>query len=293
MGLFSSGKSKSESWSGSGQKWATPFAKAAAGTVQGVYDANAGNLAQLSSAVSGLVPGLIDKFKAGNAGVDAAGGYVTDVLGGKHLNGNQHLQGMIDSTLGNVTSRVNANFGSRGSYGGTAHTTALGKALSEAELGLRYGNYSDEMGRMGQAAAMAPGIAQGEYTGLQEILGTAGMGAELPYTGVSALSNNLAALFSGGYNKSTQTGPGIGGQLLGSAMQAGAMAFSAIELKKDIEKVGEYEDGLGIYEWAYRNDPEARRYRGVMAHEVKELRPAAYIPNYRGTPYAGVNYAAL
>lgn len=207
MGLFSSAKSTS----GSAQKWALPYAKEAAGTVQDVYGANAGNLANISGQVSGVLPGLIDRFNTGDAGVNAAGGYVTDVLGGKFMEGNPWLQGMIDKTAGDVTSRVGAAYGSRGSFGGTAHTTALGKALSEAELGLRYGNYSDEVNRMGSAAGLAPGIAQAQYTGLPEILQTAGLGAEIPYAGINALSGNLSSLFSGGVQK----GPGIGGSILG------------------------------------------------------------------------------
>lgn len=219
MGLFSSGSSTS----GSAQKWAKPFAKEAAGAVQGVYSANAGNLADISAQVSGTLPELLAKFRAGNPGVDAAGGYITDVLGGKYANGNPQLQGMIDQTAGDVTSRVNANFGSRGTFGGTAHTTALGKALAEAENSLRYQNYGDEMSRMSGAAGMAPAIAQGEYVGLPEFLQASGVGAELPYTGINALSSNLASLFSGG----TQKGPGLGSQLLSAGAGAAGAYFGS------------------------------------------------------------------
>lgn len=218
-GLFSSGKSTS----GSAQKWAQPFAKAAAGTVQDVYDANAGSLEGISGSIQGVLPGLIDRFNAGDAGVNAAGGYVGDVLGGKYLNGNPWLEAMIGKTAGDVTSRVGAAYGSRGSFGGTAHTTALGKALADAEIGLRYGNYSDEMNRMGSAAGLAPSIAQAKYTGLPEILQAGSVGAELPYTGINALAGNLGNLFSGGVQK----GPGLGSQLLSGAAQAAGAYFGS------------------------------------------------------------------
>lgn len=288
MGLFSSGKSVS----GSAQKWAKPFAKEAAGTVASTVAANAGNLQNLSGQVSSLIPDLIGKFQQGSESVDAAHGYVTDVLGGKYLNGNPHLQGMIDSTLGNVASRVNANYGSRGSFGGTAHTTALGKALSEAELGLRYGNYSDEMNRMAGAAGLTPSIRQAEFAGVPEILQGAGLAAEIPYAGINALSGGLSSLFSGG----KQTGPGIGSQMLAAGAQAAgayAGAQSDRRSKKNIEKVGEFDDGLGIYTFQYKHDPSGTTFKGVMADEVKELRPQAYIENFNGTGMAGVNYAAL
>jgi len=292
MGLFSSGKSTS--YSGSAQKWAKPFAKQAAGDVLGVYNANQGNLDALSGSVSSLVPGLVDKYNAGDAGVNAAGGYVTDVLGGKYLNGNPQLEAMIAATGGHVADQVGARYGSRGSFGGTAWTTALGKALSESELGLRYGNYSDEMNRMGAAAGMAPSIAQGQYVGVPEILNAAGVGAELPYTGINAMSGALGNLFNGGQQK--QTGPGLGSQLLaGAAQAAGAYAGAKSDrrLKKNIIEVGRLPNGLNVYDWTYRNDPEGATYRGVMADEVQQIIPAAYIENFNGSGFAGVNYALV
>lgn len=216
MGLFSSGKSTSRS--GSAQKWAKPFAKQAAGTVVNTVNAAAPGLQNMTNAVQGLVPGLLDRFNEGNAGVDAAQGYVTDVLGEKYLNGNQHLNAMIQQMQGNVTDQVGASFGSRGSFGGTKWTEALGGALAEKELALRYGNYSDEMARMGGAAGLAPSIAQAQYTGVPEILQSAGLGAEIPYAGINALSGGLSALFSGG--KSKQSGPGIGGAIIGGGLSA-------------------------------------------------------------------------
>jgi hypothetical protein len=218
MGIFGGSSSKS----GIGLKWVRPYAEQAFGDIHGVYDSNAGNLAKLSSSVSGLVPGLIDKYNAGNPGVTAANGYVSDVLGGKYLHGNPFLQQMIDQTAGDVTSKVGAAFGSRGSFGGTAYTSALTRALAEAETSLRYGNYSDEMGRMAGAAGMAPGVAQANYTGLPEILQAAGAGAELPYTGINAMAGAFGNINNGGKSK-TSTGITPLLQAAGSA----ASAFAA------------------------------------------------------------------
>lgn len=85
------------------------------------------------------------------------------------------------------------------------------------------------------------------------------------------------------------------GNTLGQIAQIGAMfAMSDRRSKTKIERIGEWDDrgdGLGRYRFAYKNAPEII-LEGVMADEVKELRPAAYIPNFRGD-YAGVNYAAL
>jgi hypothetical protein len=76
-------------------------------------------------------------------------------------------------------------------------------------------------------------------------------------------------------------------QLAGSAMQAGAVAFSDRRLKSNIAKVGELEDGLGVYDY----DIAGKRERGVMADEVAQLRPWALGPTVAG--FATVDYGKL
>lgn len=87
---------------------------------------------------------------------------------------------------------------------------------------------------------------------------------------------------------------GLGG-LIGSIIGAAAMA-SDRALKRDISKVGELEDGLGVYDFDYRLDldpslPEGRQ-RGVMADEVAKLRPWALGP-VRPDGYGTVHYGRL
>lgn len=77
-------------------------------------------------------------------------------------------------------------------------------------------------------------------------------------------------------------------QGIGQLAQMAAM-FSDRRLKSNIELVGTDPDGLNWYEY----DIGGERTRGVMADEVKELRPHAYIPNYLGSGFDGVDYGAL
>lgn len=68
-----------------------------------------------------------------------------------------------------------------------------------------------------------------------------------------------------------------------------AAVFSDRRLKEDIRKIDELEDGLGIYQFRYKNHDQPQI--GVMADEVAELRPWAL-----GEPVAGfatVNYGRL
>jgi len=109
------------------------------------------------------------------------------------------------------------------------------------------------------------------------------------------LAGNLySQLYPGLYSGTNMTGKGTEGglgswlpQLAGSAMQAGAVAFSDRRLKSNIVKVGEYADGLGAYEY----DIFGQRQRGVMADEVAEHYPEALGPEANG--FATVNYGRL
>lgn len=85
---------------------------------------------------------------------------------------------------------------------------------------------------------------------------------------------------------------GIAGSLIkGASLIPGV---SDRRLKTNIEKVGEYADGLGRYRWSFVEGmglPEGR-HEGVMADEVKELRPQAYLENF-WNGYDGVDYGRL
>jgi hypothetical protein len=102
---------------------------------------------------------------------------------------------------------------------------------------------------------------------------------EMPQQGLQLLQQlygtTLLPLVGGGQTQ-TERG-GTTGLLQGDAGQAGLFAagaslFSDETMKENIEKVGE-KNGLGIYEFNYKNDD--RRYRGVMAQEVHEKFPEA------------------
>ena len=65
-----------------------------------------------------------------------------------------------------------------------------------------------------------------------------------------------------------------------------ATAFSDRRLKTDIERIGEREDGLGVYVYRYLWSPA--RFIGVMAQEVLKVKPEAVIHMPNG--FMAVNY---
>ena len=82
-------------------------------------------------------------------------------------------------------------------------------------------------------------------------------------------------------------------ELVVGGASAGGMCWFTAGFTMSFGPLTPLNDGLGWFNFVYKNDPDATVYHGVMAHEVKELRPQAYIPNYRGSGFDGVNYAAL
>lgn len=212
MGLF--GGSSSTSRSGSAQKWATPFAKQAAGQVQDVFSQNQPQLQQITKGVTDTLPGLSSMFAGWSPTTQASQGYYGDVLGGKYLDpsNNEALSGVLGRIRRDVTGDVNSQFAGAGRYGSAAHTDVLSRNLAEQESAVLADQYNRERAMMDAAAGAAP---QQGASSLAQLLQASGVGAELPYTGTNSLASALSALFSGGTQKS-KTSAGIGG-LLGGA----------------------------------------------------------------------------
>lgn len=111
-------------------------------------------------------------------------------------------------------------------------------------------------------------------------------------SGLSGLGLQAGSIIANAGQKSNSTSKGGGPSTLGSiASTVGGIAsiFSDPRLKRDIVKLGELSDGLGIY--AYRYVMSKIRYVGVMADEVAKLRPWALGPKISG--FMTVDYGAL
>lgn len=285
------GGSKSTSESGSGQKWAVPYASSAAGSVQSVFNQNQPQLQDTTRGINDLLPGLSQQFRGWKPQTDQAQGYYGDVIGGKYLDPSNTpgLQSILGRVNRDVTDQVNSQFSQGGRYGSAAHTDVLSRNLAENQGAIYADQYNRERGYQDQAATMP---AQMQNQSLAQLLQAAGVGAELPFVGTNALSGGLGSLFSGGTQTQKQSGlssllGGVGSLASGAGAMGTAGMFSDRRLKSNIVKTGELEDGLGLYEY----DIFGERQRGVMADEVEALRPWALGPIVAG--YRTVLYGAL
>ena len=266
---------------------ALPFINSATSAVQGAYQNNLGNVSDVTSALKSS----FDNYNVTNPNLTAAGSYVSDVLGGKYLNGNPYLQGIIDDTNSSVTDQVNALFSKAGQTGSSRQIGELGKQLASAENNLRYANYSDEQDRIANAISQATGLNSATNQNLATQLA---LGSGLTSIGTDAANsyaNALASLWGNNTTTTNKSSPSLGSSIGSALSTAGSLAslFSDSRLKTDIRKVGEEADGLGVYEYRYIWGGPVQR--GVMADEVASLRPWALGPERAG--FATVNYEKL
>jgi hypothetical protein len=266
MGLSKSKSSTKSTQTTNPSSYSMPYVTDAAKVLQPGFDAATANNATLMPRI--------------NSALD----YSQGVMNGDYLNGNSHLQGVIDAANRDITDGVSSRFEGAGRYGSGQYAGVLGRAIADNENKLRYADYAQE--RAYQNAA--PG----------QLAGLIGVSSALPQaagnTYAEAVRNLLGSYTTTDGKSTTTSSPAIGPMILqamASAAQAAAAA-SDRRLKTNIELERRDPDGLGWYSWNWKADPNGPKVRGVLADEVKELRPHAYIPNFIGE-YAGVNYGAL
>lgn len=154
-------------------------------------------------------------------------------------------------------------------------------AFNEANRGVT--NSAAGRGLLGSGAtaqalqSTAGNLAQGTFSNFLQQLG-----------GLAGLGNQAGSLIGGAGTTSSSTGGQKTPGLLDYAGTA-ASIFSDERLKRDIKKVSEMSDGLGVYQYRYKGRNELQT--GVMAQEVAKLRPWALGPKIGG--YMTVNYGRL
>ena len=201
-----------------------------------------------------------------------------------------------------------------GKYGAASNVLAAGEALATAQ-----GKNSARTAARTEGRALTDRaqtvLAGYPAMGMQTTAATAGYGASgqnIANTGLAGLNSGYgqAAGVAGqmGSNatsmwgqqashqanmQSNETAGGVLGGLGGfAAGLAKTGIFSDRRLKQGIVPAGlDARTGLPLYVFSYRDDPEGRRYQGVMADEVKKVFPDMVAVNDSG--FMSVDYAAL
>lgn len=212
--------------------YSKPYIDAGAGALGSAFNQTQPLANSISGTIGSHLSGLAGTAFSPSAGITAATGYNSDVLGGHYLDGgNPYLSGMVNTTSNDVQSRINSTFGAAGRTGSDANQYALTKGLADSENGLRYGAYNDERSRMGQAAGMAPGLDASRFSGLGAYLTAAQGAVDIPQHAASAYAGGLGSLV-GGYNTGTQTTSQGLGSILGQVAGAGLAGWASGGFKR-------------------------------------------------------------
>lgn len=191
--------------------------------------------------------------------------------------------------VGNAV-RSGAFGGDRGSVARAAlanqQNLALGQTLGNmAQQGYQSAaqNYLTGIGQQGQLAAqmgaLGAGAQQAGLQGAQAQLGAGTLGQQTEQAGKTALYNQFLQ---------QQAYPFQVAQFLANiAMGTGALSgstttttqpmpfFSDRRLKEDVKRIGESDEGLPIYKYKYKGDPNEQTHIGFMADEVEKKHPEA------------------
>lgn len=198
----------------------------AAANITNAYRTAQPGLESGAAKFGGILDSVVNRYNEGDPNITAARGYNADVLGGKYLDaGNPYLQQMIDQTGNDVSNGVTASLGTRGLTGGSAHSSIVGRELAKNSTALRYGDYSAERDRMGQAVSQVPGLIAAE-NGILDPAFAAYDAMQAPVRAAVGAGQGVGGLL-GQYTKTSQKGSvaGLLAQIAGNATKAFAPGY--------------------------------------------------------------------
>ncbi|GAO78648.1 hypothetical protein [Sphingopyxis sp. C-1] len=192
----------------------------AANNITNAYNQAAPGLQAGATKFGGILDSVVNRYNAGDPNIEAARGYNADVLGGKYLNGNPYLDGIIGQQGNDIANNISAGMGTRGQTGGSAQAGILSRELGKNALGLRYQDYGAERDRMGQAVSQVPGLIAAE-NGILDPAFAAYEAMQAPVRAAVGAGQGVGGLL-GQYTKTTQKGSlaGLLAQMAGNAAQA-------------------------------------------------------------------------
>jgi len=196
----------------------------AANTVSNAYNAAAPGLQQGANQFAGIRDSILSRYNSADNPLNGARAHYSDVLSGRYLDGNPHLQDIIDRTNNSVLNSKQAVLGTRGLTGGSDYMKLAAQALADNESGLRYDDYNNQQARMDNAAASVGSLGDAEAAMLAPAI-QAYQAQTAPLLAAQDYGNSIGGLL-GQYQtiKSKQSGSigGLLGGIAGSALSGWA-----------------------------------------------------------------------
>lgn len=203
--------------------WDPASIKRGTGALHSTFDAQMPKVTQIADNLTGMLPDMMAKYKAGNPAVNAASDYVTSTLGGDGTN--PHLDQYIDQAQGEAQNRVGASMNKLGlGPAGSTYQGTVGREVGKIGLGMRYDDWNQGQQRKANAAGMAPGLAAADVIQVAPMLSTAQLGANLPMDTANRYAAGLGGLLSPYSNTEQKKSGGFLGDLILSAVSAASAA---------------------------------------------------------------------
>lgn len=236
-----------------------------------------------SNVLSRVVPGIQSKFISGGslnspeAARATSSGAMSALAPLLFQQQQQEEQNQIAAADQSARTRLAAGAGLQTAFSGGMNDMLRGIALAPATDAAYYGPIERRI----QAGAAQQ---QFDQQAINDAVQRWNFGQELPYQQL----NNFIGAVTGNYGgTSTLTQPYFSapqpsllsqaGQGVGLLSGIGGLfgMFSDRRLKDDIRKVGKLDNGLRVYSYRYKDDPDEIRRIGLMADEVEEIHPEA------------------
>lgn len=120
---------------------------------------------------SGITMDALSGVESMGMDISPALDYTTRVLSGDFMGGNPYLDTMFDRAAGRIRNTMDTQFAKAGRYGSDAHQTVMTDQYNNLAADMYGGAYDAERARMGQAAAMLPGMFGQGISNFQGLLG--------------------------------------------------------------------------------------------------------------------------
>ena len=194
------------------------------------------------------------------------------------------------NALSLAASRANAMTNARTQAEATGYTrltdaTSLGKGLAANSV-----NSYNTAVNAGNSAGNNASTAYSNYaSGLSGANSTTMSGQSLKVNGLSNVLSAQTSVYGYDTSNSGSSASGIG-NLVGTLGAAAITRYSDRRLKMNIRCIGTYPNGLPMYLFAYKSDPD-RFWIGVMADDVERVAPSAVSEGEDG--FKRVDYGML
>jgi hypothetical protein len=225
----------------------------------------AGNTGNINSSRVGLAEGVVQRGLAEKA-ADISSTMRNDAF----TNG---LSAALSQQQGANASRLGALSGLFGAGSGAAGTGA----------GLTSQSINDVGNLFGIANAGGAGQQSANQANLDNQLSRYQFGANAPFDALKNFMSIVGGQQWGGQTQGTTSSSGTSttnnpvGAIAGLLGATGSLIKSDMRSKEHIEQVGELFDGMPVYRFRYKGDPQHTMHIGLMAQDVEEVTPEAVI----------------